>query len=450
MASFANTIKGTVTDNRSSPLPGVTIQIQGTSIGAISDVKGNYVIIDVPAGDHTLLVSSIGFKRIVKNISIKDNQTKKYDFSLEESAEELAEVVVRGQSESEIKKAAPIQIESIRLSTVVEQIKDLNDALITMPGVRIQSSGSLGDRSEISLNGLTGQAVRSYVDGLPFEFLYPTLTITNIPLNTVERIDIYKGVVPVDIGTDALAGAVNVVTNRKISNAIEGFYSFGSFNTHQAGISGSYQLNEKLSFQVNTAYNYSDNDYKIKAPVLVEIDELNTERVEREVRRFNDAYELKFADVSLSLINTRAFDFAKITIGYSDYFKEVNNPLRITDSPWGEYEFSGEVVLTNLQLEKEFNDRLSLQSNTAYSFSSIQTVDTTRREYVWDGSFEIGSAGENGDNPTLANRKNNNLLNRTSLIFKFFEEDELLISNIAAYQDIFGRDELRSFESDLL
>ncbi|MBN2007793.1 carboxypeptidase-like regulatory domain-containing protein, partial [candidate division KSB1 bacterium] len=56
-------ISGTITDASSGEaLPGANILIEGTSLGAASDMEGNYVIAKVPPGSYTLVVTYIGFK----------------------------------------------------------------------------------------------------------------------------------------------------------------------------------------------------------------------------------------------------------------------------------------------------------------------------------------------------------------------------------------------------
>ena len=351
------TISGTVKDDQGDPIPGATVNLRDTNFGINTEANGRFSIPNVPYGDYQMQVSFVGYETITQRITLNKRKLDGLSCELMVTAETLNSVTVEGKSESQLKREEPIQIESIRLTEIVEQVKDLNDALITLPGVRVQASGSLGDRSEISINGLSGQAIRTYQDGLPFEFLYPSLSIANIPLNTIERIDAYKGVVPVDVGTDALAGAINVVSQRKIGNQLSAFYSYGSFNTHQAGFNASKKLNDQLSLQINSAYNYSDNNYRITAPIRVQIDALNSEIVEREFRRFNDAYELKFVEAALTLTKSKLFDFAKVNVGYSNYEKEVNNNLRISTESWGEYLYTGDVTVASFQFEKSIGKR---------------------------------------------------------------------------------------------
>ena len=54
-----------------------------------------------------------------------------------------------------------------------------------------------------------------------------------------ERVEVYKGVLPVNLGADALGGAVNIVSRRD-ANYLDATYSFGSFNTHKVSVNGAY------------------------------------------------------------------------------------------------------------------------------------------------------------------------------------------------------------------
>ena len=60
------------------------------------------------------------------------------------------------------------------------------------------------------------------------------MALNNIPVNLADRLEVYKGVVPVQLGADAMGGAVNVVTNQKANNYLDLSHSYGSFNTNRS------------------------------------------------------------------------------------------------------------------------------------------------------------------------------------------------------------------------
>lgn len=60
--------------------------------------------------------------------------------------------------------------------------------------------------------------------------------LNNIPAGLARRVEVYKGVVPVELGGDALGGAINIVTDNRRRTRVNASYSFGSFNTHKSNV----------------------------------------------------------------------------------------------------------------------------------------------------------------------------------------------------------------------
>lgn len=98
------TLTGTITDAEyDTPLTGATVRIEGTSLGAISDLDGNYTISNVPAGTHTVVVSYISFETQTLSQTIAAGETKRLNVALSTDQKLLGEVVVetKGNRESE-------------------------------------------------------------------------------------------------------------------------------------------------------------------------------------------------------------------------------------------------------------------------------------------------------------------------------------------------------------
>src|SRR5699024_12187845 len=90
---------------------------------------------------------------------------------------------------------------------------DLSQALDQISGIKIRKSGGVGSNTSISLNGFSGRHIKFFLDGIPMEGYGPAFQMNNIPVNMAKRIEVYKGVVPIRFGSDALGGAINIVTN---------------------------------------------------------------------------------------------------------------------------------------------------------------------------------------------------------------------------------------------
>ena len=101
--TFAGTtgkIAGKVTDSKTGEaLPFVNIIIEGTNLGAATDIDGNYVILNIPPGKYNVKAQYIGYQSVlVENVSVSIDLTTTVDFTLSESAIELEEVVVQGKA----------------------------------------------------------------------------------------------------------------------------------------------------------------------------------------------------------------------------------------------------------------------------------------------------------------------------------------------------------------
>ncbi len=89
------------------------------------------------------------------------------------------------------------------------------DVLENSPGVQIQSTGELGSFSAVSIRGATGQQSLIFIDGVPLAGNGGVVDLSQIPLNRIESIEIYRTAAPPQFGQDAMGGVVNIVTREK-------------------------------------------------------------------------------------------------------------------------------------------------------------------------------------------------------------------------------------------
>lgn len=148
-------IRGTVRDRESGePLVGANVLIEGTSLGAATDVNGEYIILSVPPGVYTLRVSLVGYAPLtVSNVRVNANITTTQDFRIASSAVQLQAV--------EITAERPIvqrnTTNTVRLTTQEDianlPIRGLQNIVALQPGV-VQQNGQLyvrgGRQGEVS------------------------------------------------------------------------------------------------------------------------------------------------------------------------------------------------------------------------------------------------------------------------------------------------------------
>ena len=119
MPAMADNIKGAVTDKQTKePLTGATIQISGTSRGAVADIDGNYIL-EIPNGTYTLTVKYIGYKDITRN-AVKVNGETLLDFEMDSDAQTLSEVQVTAKKNLEGERA--LQMERQKATLAIENL----------------------------------------------------------------------------------------------------------------------------------------------------------------------------------------------------------------------------------------------------------------------------------------------------------------------------------------
>lgn len=432
------TISGIVTVDNEDAI-GATLNTN-TDQHAITEIDGSYRL-EVNAGIIEIATEYIGSEpQIIRCIVSRDTTI---NFSLSSASNLIDAVTVTAKSEAAEKQTAAIAIESIEMAALQNTVRDLDDAVDQLSGVRVRTSGALGSKADISLNGLNGTAVRTYIDGLPMEFLYPNSSLGNLPMNNVKRIDVYKGVVPVEVGTDALGGGINVIPNYKTINSFSASYALGSFNTHQAGLNASKTLAEGVALFTNIAHIQSDNDYSMNAYIW-------EDRAIGKVKRFHDAYRMTAADLGVVVQDKSYANMIKVTLNYADYFKELQHGGLISNTAFGEIEYKGTNKNAYIDYRKQVHPRLNLRSTMAIADETILYIDSTANRYSWSG--KVVGQSRRGEFSGLSDTKRvqKGLINRSTAAIQLGKGWRLVVSNMFARQSLTGRNEFLSEDRDIL
>lgn len=421
-------IRGVVQDPGGEPLIGITVQIKGSSRGDATDTKGRFEITGLPAREYMLAISAIGYKSQEQKIVLAPAEEKHVRITLAEETLQMESVVVRGQSETSIKRKEPFSIASISTKSLQNNSSNMDEVLKTNPGIHIRKDGGLGSRFNLSLNGLSGRQVRFFIDGLPLENYGSTFGVNNIPVNLVERVEVYKGVVPVYLGGDALGGAVNLVTEQSTQQYLDASYTVGSFNTHKLALDGQYvHPSSGFVFKTSGFYNYSDNSYAID--VRIPDPETGTYGEEQQVRRFHDAYESRMIKVETGF---RGLDFAdELMVGLSlaDNYDEVQHGVSM-DRVFGRVHTTGSTELGTLTYRKEIKN-LRIKVYASYLNGNSGVVDTSAVSYNWLGEFEPKnnqSIAESGWDKTLFRYNDEALQGNINLRYQIGDHQNLVLN----------------------
>lgn len=381
-------LSGKILDDKGQPLSFATVAIDTLKKGVSSDDNGNYRIENVPAGTYKVSVSMMGYEKLQQTVKVSAKGTTSLHFNMVPAANGLGEVEVtaKGKGDAQRLREQAFTVTSLDVTSLQNLNLDVNAVLNRTTGIRIRQEGGLGSDFTFSLNGFTGNQVRFFIDGLPADYLGPTLSFNNIPVNVIERIEVYKGVVPVTLGADALGGAVNLVTNNNAKSFLDVSYSYGSFNTHQAAIASRVAFKKGGVINASGFFNYSDNTYKIDAQLTDKT--TGKQGPVQPFKRFNDGYLSASVMVEGGVINKKWAD--KLLIGFigSGNRKEIQQGANMT-------KVAGEVFRTDrsytptLKYQKNnlFTENLTLKIAAIYTYNQSMTVDTSSRMYDWDGSF---------------------------------------------------------------
>ncbi len=383
-------ITGEVKEITGAPISFANVVLEGSNKYAITDENGKFKITNIDAGTYNITISFIGFTSFKKTIDLNENV--KLSVTLREGAEALEGVTLFAESQEQRQSAKALTINSLDVKKLQNQALGVESVIKQSTGVVVRQSGGLGSQVNINLNGLTGQAVRTYYDGMPLELYGGAFQINDIPVDILSRVDIYKGVMPVGIGTDALGGGINLVSFERSEDYARISYSFGSFNTHRVTVNGNHNFNDNIAISLQSFVNYTDNDYLMRdIPNFVEnlrsdgtVASISEERID--ARRFHDRFRSSFVKGALRFTDIVVADELEASLIASRRDNQIQNGTFITGLAVGEAERENEAFIGEVKYRKRFFDNLlDLKYHGLFSRIDNKVTDSTTALYNWRG-----------------------------------------------------------------
>ncbi len=399
-------ISGKVLSSEGEPIDFANVYLKGTTYSGTTNDKGLYHI-NAPAGDYTIVFSSVGFEMLELKTTIKADERVKLNVKLK-SATQLAEVIVVGNTLSKVKNSA-FNATAVDTKELVNTTKTLSEALSKAPGMKIRESGGVGSDMAVTMDGFSGKHVKVFIDGVPQEGVGSSFGINNIPVNFADRIEVYRGVVPVGFGSDAIGGVINIVTPKRQRRwFLDASYSYGSFNTHKTYVNFGQTLANGFKYEINAFQNYSDNDYWVDSPVEdFATGGINRKKLEH-VRRFNDTYHNEAVVAKLGFVNKPWADRLIGGFTYSHMYKEMQTGVR-QEIVYGQKHRHGHSLIGALEYGKRnlFTQGLDVALTGNYNRNITINVDTATVKYNWRGETDrLNSPGEQSYQNSRANNNN--------------------------------------------
>jgi outer membrane cobalamin receptor len=442
-----SSISGTVTDEASEPLPGVSVMLAGTTKGTVTSAEGKYYISNVAQGYHTMELSFLGYEKVERKINVQGKNNLTYNFILKESVSELDEIVVSAKSEAQAMELSAKAVDVIETRQLKIQTVDMGEVLARTQGVNVQRSGGLGSNAQLSLNGLTNDQIRFFVDGVPLQSMGYSYGIANIPVNLIDRIEIYKGVVPIRFGADALGGAVNVVSNQSFEGTGGTVsYQTGSFGTHRVAANVYHQpAGSNFFAQASGFYDYARNNFEVD----VEVPNARGRITEKTVERFHDEYLARGINLDLGLKNQKWADIFSIRGFFSAGERDLQHNF-IMSVPYGEVTTASQTYGGLARWEKKWNNKFAAENIAGFSNNRTELLDTATLVYTWDGvpSRDLDgdiiirdTPGELGQ-PSDVSFDDITYYNRLNLSYSINDRHEVRLSSAPTFSSRSGRNAL--------
>jgi len=383
---FDQVISGTVTDAKGEPLPGVSVKVKGTTMGAVTDKSGKYKL-TVPNSTSILVFSFIGFE--TRELVINNKEV--INVTLKDSNDVLDELVVVGYGKQ--KKAT--------LTGAVETIdrKVFEDRAVTNVGLALQgqspglvvtrSSPRPGNeglafriRGNSSVNGSDPLII---VDGVPVLNAY---SFQNMNSDDIESISVLKDGAAAIYGSRASNGVILVTTKKGKGKLKVDYNGNARFNTNGiTGYSPSMQQYASIWLAANeeeTTPNYwvwgnKDNLLKMQQGVEGRYDLFGTDYYIFNANRLDEMFARRYSQQhNLSISKGTDTSGYRLSVGYA------NNKGNLATAYDGQKQY-------NLRFNHNYklSDKFKIESNVSLinANTSNPSVGLDNTLYAFDMPF---------------------------------------------------------------
>ena len=382
----AGKIVGFVTDKTSGkPLPGANIILDGTSIGAASQVDGKYFIPNVPPGSYTLVVKYIGYKDVEIAINVLSKETVTVNAELEYAGLVAGEeITITAQAEGQIaainQQLAASTIKNVVSADRIQEIPDVNaaESVGRLPGISIIRSG--GEGQKVTIRGMSSKYNVMMVNGVRMQSTDRndrSVDLNMIAPNILSGIEVTKALTA-DMDADAVGGTVNL----KISKASEGFHSKFSAQDGYGSVGKTYS-NYKLTGLVSNRF--FDGKLGVQASGYKDDFNRNSDILSAEYT-LNEEAKLEQGLIPIDLASTIIID-------------KVTDRRRTGGALVLDYQFSnGSLLLNNFisnlsEHQVEQQNSLALSGNQWSAFAADRELSNTVLSNALQGKFDFSSFG---------------------------------------------------------
>src|SRR5690606_1234878 len=206
VAAQTGTITGRVTDAQTvQPLASAQVSITELGIGALTQQNGRFILINVPAGTHTVTVQRIGYRDATQAVTVVAGESVNLDFAITEEALALDEIIVTGTPGATQRRAIGNAVASVEVAQITQQVAITNmQELLSgrTPGLQFSRlSGNVGTGSPIRIRGAKSFSLTSN----------PIIIVDGVRVNNSARAGPQLGTATASGDDESGSGEVNVL-----------------------------------------------------------------------------------------------------------------------------------------------------------------------------------------------------------------------------------------------
>ena len=281
----------------------VNVQIEGTTLGCLTDESGHFYLKNLPEGELTIVFSMMGYETEKRTVSLRRDTLIEMNVAIAETSFMIDNVVVTA-NKYETKQREVATIVNVISPLIIQSTtsNSMADVLNFQTGLRVEETCSNCGVPQIRINGLEGQYTQILMDSRPiFSSLASVYGLEQLPAGMVDRIEVIRGGGSALFGANAIAGVVNIITKEPTRNF---------FN-----VSNSSAFTQQGTYDINTNLNASVVSENQKAGIYVFGVQRNRQQYDRDKDGYSDIPTLNSTTVGLrSFFKTS--DYSKITAEY--------------------------------------------------------------------------------------------------------------------------------------
>ena len=425
LSSYAQNVKvyGTVSNVlNNEPIPFSNISIVGTNIGAISDIDGNFELLNVEPGTYNFRCSYIGFEPSFKSeIRVSSNKNLRLNFVLSENAELIEEVQITANTFNKTEES-PTSLRTINASEIYRSPggdRDISKVIANLPGVSTAPSF----RNDIIIRGGAPSENRFYLDGVEIPNINHFATqgssggpVGIINVNLIREVDFYSGAFPANRG-NVLSSVMELKQIEGSDENLSGTFSVGSSD---AGLSISTPIGQKSTMLLSVRRSYLQFLFQaLQLPFLPTYNDLQFKFTHKPNKK-NQFNIIALAAVDEFSLNTSVNDNIEdsLTLARNNYILDnlpVNEQWNYTiGGTWKHFFEQSNLFLVvsrshlNNSANKYFKN-IEIEENKILDYQSEEIENKTRLEYNFRKESIKYNVGVGLDHVTYKNQTYNRL-----------------------------------------